>query len=847
MRLIPEKNAIVFNVSRPERLLTAIPTAKPLPPNLGYTVAVPYNLDETKLLNNLGISTPSPILHQYDWPGQFEPFEAQRETAAMLTLNSRAFVLNEVGCVGADTEYLSPTGWVRIADYAGGQVAQYHPESGVAEFVTPTEYVKLPCEQMIRIKTKHGIDQLLSPEHRVLLQSKNNPDKREVVQAAELFFQRSREPGKRVPGQIAFSQAAIPNTFTIDTPGISLTDEQIRVMVAIHADGHFDGNTNRCVIRLKREWKKARLRKLLQDAGIEFTVKPCSPFDGFEKFVFQAPVRSKDYSDWWGASDAQRRVIADEVLHWGGTTEKDSFSSFNREDADFIQYVFVSTGRTARMLTNVRERRGRTEVEYVVQIRKTGKPLGIAGKNKDGEVLTNMSVEPSPDGFKYCFMVPSTFLVLRRNGCVFLSGNTGKSMSVLWAYDYLRSVGAAKKLLVSAPLSTLERTWADEIFIHLPHLNFSVLYGSRTQRRKALKVDADVYIINHDGVKVILDELMARKDITHVAIDELAILRNARTDKWKAHNTLVNKSSTYRACWGMTGTPTPNQPTDAWAQVKLITPESAPRSFMKFRDMTMRQAGPYKWVPRHNAMETVKNIMQPAVRFTRDECMDLPDCMYESRKVQMTKEQAKAYKMMATQLVAQVEQGQILAVNEAVKVNKLVQIACGVAYSTEGEEVEIDATPRLEELVSVTEATPHKVIVFVPYVSTISTVKAYIQKKGYTAEAVYGEVSKAERDRIFYEFQKTDNPKVLVAQPAAMSHGLTLTSANTIVWYGPVMSNDIYEQANGRITRPGQKNKQYIVHLEGTPIEARIYKRLKEKQTLQGVLLDAVKNDRLFA
>jgi len=207
---------------------------------------------------------------------------------------------------------------------------------------------------------------------------------------------------------------------------------------------------------------------------------------------------------------------------------------------------------------------------------------------------------------------------------------TGKSMAVLWAYDYLRSIGMANKLLVSAPLSTLERTWGDEIFTHMPHLTFSVLYGNKQQRTKALAVDADIYIVNHHGISVLLEQLKARADITHVAVDEIAVLRNQRTALWKAHNAVVNKSGRRVTVWGMTGTPTPNQPTDAWAQSKLVTPSVAPRSFMKFRDMTMRQCGPYKWIPRRDAIKTVQSIMVPAVRYTRDECMDLPDCMYEN-------------------------------------------------------------------------------------------------------------------------------------------------------------------------------------------------------------------------
>jgi SNF2 family DNA or RNA helicase len=116
--------------------------------------------------------------------------------------------------------------------------------------------------------------------------------------------------------------------------------------------------------------------------------------------------------------------------------------------------------------------------------------------------------------------------------------------------------------------------------------------------------------------------------------------------------------------------------------------------------------------------------------------------------------------------------------------------------------------------------------------------------KDFTVEVIHGGVKKDERDRIFGAFQKGKDPKVIVAQPAAMSHGLTLTSASTIVWYSCVTSNEVFEQANGRINRPGQKMNNFIIMLEGTPVEKRIYSRLRNKQKMQGALLDEVKAHR---
>jgi SNF2 family DNA or RNA helicase len=144
----------------------------------------------------------------------------------------------------------------------------------------------------------------------------------------------------------------------------------------------------------------------------------------------------------------------------------------------------------------------------------------------------------------------------------------------------------------------------------------------------------------------------------------------------------------------------------------------------------------------------------------------------------------------------------------------------------------------------IVEDTPYKVIVFVPFISAVNKVAEFLTSKHIAVECIHGGVSKSERDRIFASFQRHVEPRVLVAQPAAMSHGLTLTAASTIVWFAPHTSNETFEQANGRITRPGQKNNQFIIMLEGTPVERRLYERLKNKQKSQGLLLTMVKESR---
>lgn len=460
-------------------------------------------------------------------------------------------------------------------------------------------------------------------------------------------------------------------------------------------------------------------------------------------------------------------------------------------------------------------------------------------------VLRGIGIEaPSPIKYHYKWSGQNTpfhaqletaeFLTFNDHAFVLNDMGTGKTLSVLWAFDYLRSQGLTSKMLVVSPLSTLERTWADEVFRHFPHLTVSVLYGSKSRREKMLAQEADIYLINHDGVKVMEKELVARTDITTIVVDEIASFRNAATSRWKALRKVVDNR---KYLWGLTGTPTPNSPTDAWAQCRLISPANVPPYFGKFRDSVMRQVTQFKWMPRETATEVVANAMQPSIRFTRDECVDLPPCIYQSRDVPLSKDQASAYKDMLSKLKFEMNNNEVMAVNEAVKLSKLLQICCGAAYDGKGKPVTLDITARIQEVIDVIEQADSKTLVFVPFTAALEQVAAELRKHWVTG-VIHGGTPKAERDDIFSQFQSGDQMRVLVANPGTLSHGLTLTAANTIVWFGPPVSAEQYEQANARVTRPGQKKTQFIVHIEGTPVERRVYERLRNKRRIQGLLLE---------
>jgi len=433
----------------------------------------------------------------------------------------------------------------------------------------------------------------------------------------------------------------------------------------------------------------------------------------------------------------------------------------------------------------------------------------------------------------------ASFLTLNPRSFVLNDLGTGKTLACLWAFDYLRKLGQANKLLITCPLSTMERVWADELFMNFQHLRYITLHHSNKQGRLKLlekHKEADVFIINHHGAKVITQEL-ADLGCDTVIIDEISQCCRNKTDIWKAHNVIINGHKPARSVWGLTATPTPNEPTDAYWQVKLLNPSKVKMYFTAFKRNVMTQINQFTWVPKADAIDQVDRLMSPAVRYRRDQCVDLPPTIHMTREVALTKPQAVAFDTMKKHLYAQIEAGEITAVNEAVKASKLVQIACGVLYDEDGKEHVVGAEPRIAECLNLIRESDSKAIVFVPFRSVISLVADGIRKAGYDVGVIHGGVPSKERDVIFQGFQKAMNPQIIVAQPASMSHGLTLTAASSIIWYAPLPNNEVYEQANGRITRPGQKYTTVIAHIESTPEERRIYYRLKNKQKMQGLLL----------
>ncbi len=428
---------------------------------------------------------------------------------------------------------------------------------------------------------------------------------------------------------------------------------------------------------------------------------------------------------------------------------------------------------------------------------------------------------------------------------------TGKTLSALWAADFLmrqHAPGTFRALIV-APLSTLNRVWLDAIFGNfLARRKCVVLYGTGEKRQELLRIPADFYVINYDGLGIgapgdsrvaprgLYKDLLDRSDIRLAIVDEASAYKDATT---KRHRIARKLLATRDYLWLMTGTPTPNGPTDAYGPAKLLN-NAWGETFTSFKMRVLYRVTQFKWVPKAGAHAEARKLLSPAIRFSIEDCVDLPPCTTQMRDVEFSPEQAKAYKEMARDLRIQLNGRTITAVNEAVLRWKLIQISCGALYGADREIHRIDAAPRLAALREVLEQCNEKVIIMAPLTSVVNLL--YKELKEYSRVVVNGEVSHKVRSELFRSFQDDENPRLLIADPGTMAHGLTLTAASTIIWYAPTDKTEIYLQANKRIDRPGQTKSTTVVQLASTDVEREIFRRLERNETLQGVILKMVRD-----
>jgi SNF2 family DNA or RNA helicase len=471
---------------------------------------------------------------------------------------------------------------------------------------------------------------------------------------------------------------------------------------------------------------------------------------------------------------------------------------------------------------------------------------------KEAQILRTLNLKNVPSPIVRDYLWPgafppmahqkdtASFLTLHKRAFCFNEQGTGKTAAAIWAADYLMNQGLVRRVLIICPLSIMQASWQSDLFKCAVHRHVGIAHGSREKRKAVVNSNAEFVVINYDGVETVAADVAADGTFDLIIVDEANAYKNVQTKRWKALKGLIAENTWL---WMMTGTPAAQSPTDAFGLAKMTVPNNVPRFFGAFRDMVMYNISRFKWVPKPDAQNTIFNALQPAIRYTKEQCIDLPEITYTSRHAPLTPQQDKYYKILKNDMLMTAAGEEVSSVNAATNLNKLLQISGGAVYTDAGNTIEFDVSNRLSVVQEAIDEASHKVLVFVPFTHTIELLKAYLIKNGTTCEVINGQVPVNKRTDIIKRFQEQPEPRVLLIQPQAAAHGITLTAANVIIWYAPVTSIETYLQANARIHRQGQKNPMTVVHITGSPVENKLYSMLQNKLNTHTQLVDLYKNE----
>ncbi len=427
--------------------------------------------------------------------------------------------------------------------------------------------------------------------------------------------------------------------------------------------------------------------------------------------------------------------------------------------------------------------------------------------------------------------------------CALLWGmGTGKTVTTLTAvnnllYDFLES----GPVLVIAPKRVAENTWSKEAekWAHLKHLRVTKIMGTAKQRVQALSVESDLYVINRENVVWLVEYMQQSRGgwaFPIVVIDELSSFKSAQAKRFKA---LRRVRGRIRRIIGLTGTPRPNGIEDLWPEIYLLDQgERLGRTLSQFRARYLlpeKRNGPivYSYKPKDGAeTEVYDRLSDICMSIKKDDVLSLPGQIYEDILLDPGKTLLARYKKFEREKVLECldEEGDIVAGTEAALTNKLLQFANGAIYDADGgvhelHNVKLDA---LEELLE--EAGGDSVLVLYAYKHDAERIKRRVTCRALdTPEDIDA-------------WNRGDIP-VALAHPASIGHGLNLQDGgHIIVWFGLTWSLELYQQANERLNRPGQKNVCRIYHLmlKGTHDE-RVLKALQNKDRGQVAAIEALR------
>jgi superfamily II DNA or RNA helicase len=773
--LVVEKaKALALKLNNPNRVLDVIPTAKTINVRGHDLVIAPHRLDEVRVLNNMGIKAPSPIMHYYDWPGRFTPFDHQKQTAAFLTLNNRGLVLNDIG-----------TGKTQSALWA-------------ADYLIKTKQVKkvLILSPLSTLERVWGDGIFLGFPNRRFVVMHGTADRRRRLLKEDADF------------------------YIINHDGFSIIADDVHGMFDLVIVDEAAVLRNPSTQRFKyfRKWigKNPETRLWLMTG----TPTPNDPTDAW------ALAKLVDSPNCTQTFTAFRDQVMTKIGQWKFVPRPDSMEvvshilqpsvRYTRDECFDLPETIIQTRQVD--LTPEQAKYYKTMLkELVVDVTKTRLTGGtISAVNEAVKVQKLVQIACIAAGTDVLCArgwVPIQHVTpsdLVWDGCDWVSqgGAIYRGVKPTVTLDGVRMTRDHKVLTPHGWVQAGDILDAESCGgfaraeVRLPYSNPQ---GRNIQEQvRALGMSVRLRLGGHTQQPVFACE--PSSDTAQLRV------RSREPNTCDDGHTALPHLDAYE-------TQVPRQKLQGLPQLGWTGYHRMSALANQLRGILGRYAAgifgcTFPWSCRQRRSVRTRELSlgnaEPAGAEPAEAVYDLIECGPRSRFV-----------------VRGVSGTPIIVHN------------CGVAYGDDGQNIELDASPRVKLVKELIEEVGEKVIVFVPLTGTLHMLERELSKH-WSVGVVNGQVSSNKRDVIFKDFQDSKDPHVLIAHPGTMAHGLTLTTASTIIWYGPVNSNETYVQANGRIERIGKNKTSNLIHIEATALEHKMYDRLRNKQSLQGLLLDLI-------
>ncbi|MEK5235445.1 DEAD/DEAH box helicase [Paenibacillus sp. FSL L8-0470] len=421
---------------------------------------------------------------------------------------------------------------------------------------------------------------------------------------------------------------------------------------------------------------------------------------------------------------------------------------------------------------------------------------------------------------------------------LFLDLGLGKTVITLTVVNDLKyNRFAIRRTLVVAPKKVAEATWSNEAakWEHLKHLRIIPVLGSEQKRIRALNTPGDVWVISRDNVKWLADYYRNAWPFDMVVLDELSSFKNHQAKRFLS---LTWVRPHIKRIVGLTGTPAPNGLLDLWAQVFLLDQgKRLEKNITGYRTKYFeKNYNGHGYTAKPGADEVIhRQIADLCISMKAEDYLDLPDCITNVIPVVLDDKAAAQYKRMEKDLLLEVEDTEITATSAAVLTGKLLQMCNGAVYDEDRRIMELHDC-KIEAFMELIEQLNGKpALVFYSYQHDLARIHKALAKSGLRIREL-----KTPQDQLDWNNGQVD---LLLAHPASAAYGLNLQDGgNHVVWFGLNWSLELYQQANGRLHRQGQKQKVILHHLvvQGG-VDEDVMAALEAKATTQDRLLTALK------